>query len=152
MATIHFQEKWQDAMKLPITLLEKPKTAYADNKQLLGFSGEGTTATFNVTGELIYDYRLEGLEVVARKVKTLEENIKKIANRIENLTCSYEAKNIEIRKIPYRQAKKEIVEFFKSHHGEKLNASDIQENLGIDITMAITACDELEKEGKIKQA
>jgi hypothetical protein len=146
------KEKWRDTVNFPITLLEIPKTADVDKKQSLGFSGEGTTSIFKDIGELLYDYRLDAIEAVARKVDTLEGTIKDIQNRLEKLTCSYGTKDIEIRKIAYRQAKKEIADFFKDHHGKELNAADIQENLGIDIEVAIKACDQLEKEGKIKQA
>ena len=146
------KEKWRDTVNFPITLLEIPKTADVDKKQSLGFSGEGTTSIFKDIGELLYDYRLDAIEAVARKVDTLEGTIKDIQNHLEKLTCSYGTKDIEIRKITYRQAKKEIADFFKDHHGKELNAADIQENLGIDIEVAIKACDQLEKEGKIKQA
>ena len=152
MASTLPKEKWRDTVNFPITLLEMPKTADVDNKQSLGFSGEGTTSIFKDFGELLHDYRLEGIEAVARKVETLERTIQDIKNRLEKLTCSYETKDIEIRRITYKKAKKEIADFFKNHHGKELNAADIQENLGIDIEVAMKACDELEKEGKIKQA
>jgi len=152
MASTLPKEKWRDTVNFPITLLEIPKTADVDKKQSLGFSGEGTTSIFKDFVELLYDYRLEGIEAVARKVETLEEAIHDIKNRLEKLTCSYETKDIEIRRITYKKAKKEIADFFKNHHGKELNAADIQENLGIDIEVAMKACDELEKEGKIKQA
>lgn len=60
-------------------------------------------------------------------------------------------KVIELRKISYKQAKKEIREYFKKHHGEKIDASDIQENLQIDILDVIGILDVLEAEGKIKE-
>jgi hypothetical protein len=152
MASTLPKEKWRDTVNFPITLLEMPKTADVDKKQSLGFSGEGTTSIFKDFVELLYDYRLEGIEAVARKVETLEEAIHDIKNRLEKLTCSYETNDIEISRITYKKAKKEIAYFFRDHHGKELNAADIQENLGIDIEVAIKACDELEKEGKIKQA
>ncbi|MGA9536416.1 MAG: hypothetical protein WBR24_10955 [Desulfobacterales bacterium] len=152
MASTLPKEKWRDTVNFPITLLEMPKTANVDKRQSLGFSGEGTTSIFKDIGELLYDYRLERIEAVSRKVETLEGTIQDIQNRLEKLTCSYEKKDIEIRRITYSQAKKEIADFFKDHHGKELNAADIQENLGIDIEVAMKACDQLEKEGKIKQA
>lgn len=151
MASTLPKEKWRDTMNLSITLLEIPKTAEVDKKQSLGFSGEGTTSIFKDFGELLYDYRLEGIESVARKVETLEGAIHDIKNRLEKLTCSYETNDIEIRRITYKKAKKEIADFFQEHHGKELNAADVQESLGIDIEMAIRVCDDLEKEGKIKQ-
>jgi hypothetical protein len=57
---------------------------------------------------------------------------------------------VEIREIPYEQAKDEIARFFKDHDGESYYPSDLMEILGIDIDTAIHACDELESEGKIK--
>lgn len=59
-------------------------------------------------------------------------------------------KIIELRKISPKQAKKEIKEFFSKHHGETINAADIQEALNIDISLVFEIFNKLEKEGEIK--
>ena len=60
-------------------------------------------------------------------------------------------KTIKLRKISYEQAKKEIKEYFKNHHGKKIDAADIQENLHINICDAIGILDVLEAEGNIEE-
>ncbi len=72
--------------------------------------------------------------------------------RIEELSSiGYEEPGqIVLKDISYEQAKKEIIEYFSKHHGENIDAADIQEALNIDISLAIEILDGLENEGKIK--
>ena len=60
-------------------------------------------------------------------------------------------KTINLRKISYSQAKKEIKEYFEKYQGKKVDAGDIQENLHIDIIDAIEILEDLAREGKIKE-
>ena len=53
-------------------------------------------------------------------------------------------KIIELRKISYKQAKKEIREYFEKHDGEALDAGNVQEDLRIDIADVLPILDELE--------
>jgi len=57
---------------------------------------------------------------------------------------------VELRDIPWAQAKEEIAEYFEAHHGENIDAADLQEALGIELSTAIQVCEELAEEGKIK--
>ena len=57
---------------------------------------------------------------------------------------------INIRKISDEQAKKEIVKYLSHIHERCFDASNIQTDLSIDISQAITILDELERDGKIK--
>jgi hypothetical protein len=57
---------------------------------------------------------------------------------------------LEIREIPRDQAKDEIRQFFKDHHGEKIYPSDIMESLALDYDLVYEICEELEKDGEIK--
>ena len=57
---------------------------------------------------------------------------------------------IVIREISFAQAKKEIRQYFKQHHGKDFTAADIEDDLGIDFDLASEVCEKLEKEGKIK--
>jgi hypothetical protein len=65
---------------------------------------------------------------------------------------AHEGTALEIRDVPFDQAKEEIAAYFREHHGEVVDAADLQEALGIDIGTAIQACEELEDEGRIKTA
>ncbi len=73
-------------------------------------------------------------------------------NQIVELTSiDYEERGqIVLKDITYGQAKKEIKEYFSKHHGENIDAADIQEALNIDISLALGILDDLEDEGKIK--
>ncbi len=94
------------------------------------------------TYELMYDHRIESLD---DKIKALEQRVSEIISIIEK-----KPEETVIRDITYRQAKKEIIKYFSDHHGENINAADIQESLHIDISLALEICDELERERKIK--
>jgi len=69
-----------------------------------------------------------------------------LAEEKENIESDF----IEIRDIPYGQAKREIAKYFKEHNGEDIDPADLEENLGIEFEMAFAICEELEAEGKIK--
>jgi len=73
-------------------------------------------------------------------------------NRVAELTSiDYEEPGkIVLKDISYGQAKKEIIDYFSMHHGENINAADIQEALNIDISLALEILDDLELEGKVK--
>ena len=92
--------------------------------------------------EIIYDHRIEDLE----------KRLKKMENQIAELTSiDYEEPDkIVLKDISYGRAKKEIREYFSKHHGENIDAADIQEALNIDISLALGILDDLEDEGKIK--
>lgn len=55
-----------------------------------------------------------------------------------------------LREIPLDLAKDEIKQYFEDHHGEELTAADAAIALLLDFDLAAEACDELEREGKIK--
>jgi hypothetical protein len=81
-----------------------------------------------------------------RRVKALEKQIAELTSLLHDLP----PKEIVIRDIGRKEAKKEIRKFFKEHHGESIDPSVIVENLRIDIGLAIELCAELEREGKIR--
>lgn len=86
------------------------------------------------------------IELLESRVSFLESKIA----QMEKWLTQDSSEEIEIRAIPYDQAKKEIRQFFKDHHGEHFDAADIQERLGIDIVVAINVLETLREEGKIK--
>ena len=92
--------------------------------------------------EIIYDHKIEDLE----------KRMKKLENRITLLTSEdfEESNKIVLKDISYGQAKEEIMVYFVAHHGENVDAADIQEILNIDISLVLEILDELEHEGKIK--
>ena len=86
-----------------------------------------------------------------RKIERKLEDLENFVNELKDKVYELEGEELIIRDIPYSQAKKEIVQFFKDHHGENIDAADIEESLGIEFSIAMTICEELEKEGKIKE-
>ena len=86
------------------------------------------------------------------KITNLEKMVESLSSKLSDLEKYIEQDNvevIEIRDIPYNQAKKEIRQFFKDNHGENYTASDLEEHLKIDFEMALAICSELENEGEI---
>jgi len=92
------------------------------------------------------DYPNGELKNLNQKVEKIEKMVGQLAEKIKNLESDY----IEIRDIPYDQAKNEVAKYFKEHDGENIDPADLEENLGIEFDMAFAICEELEQEGKIK--
>jgi len=87
-----------------------------------------------------------------QEIIVLRQELSEIKGLISQYLDAHEETVLEIRDIPLYQAKEEIAAYFKAHHGEIIDAADLQEALGIDIGIAIQACAELEGEGRIKTA
>jgi hypothetical protein len=96
-----------------------------------------------------FDFTSRSVSTVRSELAKLQGEIDKLKEELDELKadCGVE---IKLRDLSYEDARSEIIKFFKENDGEKLDASDIQEYLGIDITLAIQICDDLESEGKIK--
>ena len=109
-----------------------------DFTKLASFSG-----TEPEKAVLLYDSRAENFE---SRLTGLENLIGELLAKIDLNTEA----EIVIRDLSFTEAKKEIRQYFKQHHGEDINAADLEENLGIDFELATKACESLEKEGKIK--
>jgi hypothetical protein len=87
-----------------------------------------------------------------QEIAVLKQQIAEMKGLISQHFGSHEAISVEIRDVPFDQAKEEIAAYFKEHQGEVVDAADLQEALGIDIGTAVQACEELEEEGRIKTA
>ena len=94
----------------------------------------------------LVDFYKKEIKNLKQKLKRIEKVVGRLAKKIENIENDY----IEIRDIPYDQAKDEIAKYFKEHDGENIDPTDIEENLGIEFDMVFAICEELEAEGKIK--
>ena len=93
------------------------------------------------------------LDMLVQKIDALESKFDLILSRLDNIeSIIEEGEVVELRDIPKDQAKAEIKEFFKEHHGENLHASYIEEELLIDFDMVMECMGELESEGAIKEA
>ncbi len=85
------------------------------------------------------------------RVDDLSERLKEIESRMHRLAEVEASKEIlQLREVSFEQAKNEISKYFEDHHGENIDAADLQEALGIEIELAIKICAELELEDKIK--
>ncbi|MBW1925402.1 MAG: hypothetical protein JRF59_09095 [Deltaproteobacteria bacterium] len=87
------------------------------------------------------------LETMERKIEALNKKIQEFEEIVQDAV-----QVIELRDLSEDEAKREIEEYFKAHHGEVIDPARLQEELGIDIELACEICDELETEGKIKEA
>ncbi|MDY6952647.1 MAG: hypothetical protein SWE60_14135 [Thermodesulfobacteriota bacterium] len=84
------------------------------------------------------------------EVQSLRKQVQEIQAALGKRGVEPWADAIELRDIPYARAKEEIAEYFEAHHGEDVDAADLQEALGIELSTAIRVCEELAEEGKIK--
>ena len=57
---------------------------------------------------------------------------------------------IRIRDISYEQSKKEIIQYFDKHDGDKITEADLEDTLNIDFWVCYRVCEELRIEGEIE--
>jgi hypothetical protein len=159
-------------MRAQVVSLEERRRQYPDILPVSSFSGSTGTMTmtsgisgvnFASGGETIYSaaHASTGFPChaeephVARleqEVAVLKKEISEMKGLVSQYLGAHEGTALEIRDVPLDQAKEEIAAYFKEHHGEVVDAADLQEALGIDVGTAIQACEELEEEGRIKTA
>ncbi|MDP3061776.1 MAG: hypothetical protein Q8O40_00985 [Chloroflexota bacterium] len=79
------------------------------------------------------------------RVQELEREVAELKTRLE---AQEEEEVIVLRDISREQAKDEIRVLFKA--GETLYYSDIVRRLGLDVSLVVELCDELESEGEVE--
>lgn len=108
-----------------------------------------TTGTTQAQIVVAHDVSMEAdVRSLQKEVQFLKQEIAKMKAMIEGQDTG--EPTFELRDVSYEDAKREIKQYFESHHGENIDAADVQEVLRIDIQMAIQICQELEREGQIK--
>jgi hypothetical protein len=85
---------------------------------------------------------------VQKEVESLKQETAEMKAMFEGLGTAEPV--FELREVSYEDAKREIKQYFEAHHGESIDAGDLQEALGIDIQMVIQICQDLERDGQIK--
>ena len=103
----------------------------------------GTTQTY--VGERPYQQALE------EKVASLDKELREMKEMIKSflpLNAS-PAGIINLRDIPYSEAKEEIAEYFRKNDGREIGYEELIEELQIEPKIVIQACNELLAEGKI---
>lgn len=88
-------------------------------------------------------------------VRSLQKEVQSLKQEIAEMKAMLEGQDtaepvFELREVSYEDAKREIKQYFEAHHGENIDAADLQEVLGIDIQMAIQICQDLDRDGQIK--
>jgi len=122
----------------------------------LGYRGDATTGTLQSSipdGVVIYsktNLYAECLKLRAENAKLKVENDGLRAKVVAMQATNSAEEILEIREIPREQAKEEVRAFFKAHHGEAIYPSDVMEALSLDYDLVYEICEELEKEGNIK--
>ena len=159
-------------MGAQVVSLDERRRQYPDSMPVSSFSGSTGTMTmmsgvsgvnFASGGETTYaaahcstgfPSHVEEPHVarLEQEVAVLKKEISEMKGLVSQHLGANEGTVLEIRDVPLDQAKKEIAAYFKEHHGEFVDAADLQDVLGIDIGTVIQACEELEEEGRIKTA
>lgn len=130
--------------------------AYADSNRIAAwglvessglnifFIGKGEPFGKAITSPVLtYDRRLSEIQ---KNLHELEHKVAILAHQINE----QEPLIIELREITHAQAKQEIDEYFKSHHGESIHSYHITEALQIEVELVEEILEELEKEGRIQ--
>lgn len=114
---------------------------------------------FTDSGPILYfpDNRRENDSFAPSSIHPLNKNDQ---NELKNKVAELEKRVAElesllpdivvIRELSYKEAKKEIRKYFKTHHGQDITPADIEDSLGIEFELASRVCIDLEKEGQIK--
>jgi len=113
------------------------------------------TATQSTGADQIVVAHNVGLEMEVKFLRKENEALRKDVGEIKEVigrlvAISGVSEVIELRDISYEDAKAQIKQYFEAHHGEEIDAADLEEALGIDIVMAIQICQDLEQEGRVK--
>ena len=133
----------RDAQKKPFPYGRTITTASPFSDIKLSQYASGATSTEGLT--ILYDKRIDEMQ---KEIIKLKEMVLSFFEK-ENDPVKEE---IQLRDISFRKAKTEIKKYFQKHHGENIDAAIIQEALGIEISLAMQVCEELENEGQIKEA
>lgn len=94
--------------------------------------------------EFLASYKLERENLLRTNTSLIGEIRKLVRFIVED---GARGQTITLRDISRKQARKEILDLFKS--GETLYYSDIAERLRLDLKMVVDICNELEKQGQI---
>lgn len=114
------------------------------------YSGDSSNFIDEAVGHTTIEVVNAGVQSEIAALKAEIESLRKDIKALQDMnSCNDESDVITIRDIPYQQAKDEIKAFFKGHHGESIDPTDIEERLCIDFDMAAQACEELVAEGEI---
>jgi len=142
-------DKFEDANKNPQIYWKLAKPSQIDynlsdlNKLPAPSQSKSPDALYD---RISVDFFKKEIKNLKQKIEEIEKMVGQLAEKMENIENDY----IEIRDIPFDQAKAEIAKYFLEHDGENIDPADIEENLGIEFDMAFEICEELEAEGKIK--
>ena len=131
------------------TTQPSPARGLQSGSEPASFSSQATPTTQPIV--ILQDTGAGGeVSTLKAKVASLEERVVTMEGVVAGMGATEPEPVIELRDIPYEDAKAEIKQYFEDHHGEEIDGSDLQENLGIELEIAIQICDELEREGAIK--
>lgn len=107
--------------------------------------------TRTVGAHLARDAEVSRLQAEVRRLKGLAANqearISELEQELDAAKAMQPEDVIEIREIGKEQARKEIVESFKS--GEPLDHADLADALALEISLVVEVCNELMEEGVI---
>lgn len=84
-----------------------------------------------------------------REVKKLREVINRLENSMDNFMT---VRIIDVKDIPFEDAKKKIHGYYKAHDNEAVYPDEIADELGLDLKVTMRAVEELLKENKLEVA
>ncbi|MBI4775103.1 MAG: hypothetical protein HY788_13170 [Deltaproteobacteria bacterium] len=115
--------------------------------------------------ERSYDSPIGGMDQTTARlaVRSWKNYAAQIASYVENTfddnskRCIYQlyentetTREMQLREMPYEEAKNEIRQFFNKHPNEDIVPSDIMFELNIEYVLVSRICEELREEGEIE--
>lgn len=88
-----------------------------------------------------------GTDSLKKEVKRLREAISRLENAMNNHMT---VRIIDVKDIPFEEAKKKIHENYKTHENEAVYPDEIADELGLDLKITMRAVEELLKEDKLE--
>lgn len=131
-------------------------TLASDVSAARGLQNEGVRERQTIGRALLGIASLKGSREEAglrKRINNLEKEVvelRGIVSTLQKISAQDTGPVVELRDISYEDAKAEITQYFSDHHGQDLDADDIQDALRIDIDTVIQVCEELEQEGQIR--
>jgi hypothetical protein len=108
---------------------------------------EGSTSYWPRMSSMQPDYLLTRISSIENEIRELRYCLNEVARKMEDVQGTEET--ITLREVPYQKAKEEIASYFREHDGQEIGYDDLMSALHLDLKTIWSACNELEREGKI---
>ena len=116
-------------------------------------SVEEKTVDITSSGAWILTKQVEQLTLETDSLKREVKRLREATSRLENAMNNHmTVRIIDVKDIPFEEAKKKIYEYYKAHENEAVYPDEIADELELDLKITMEAVEELLKEDKLEVA